>query len=367
MTTSLIIFCIILSLITYFSIKKFINVADKFGLIDVPNHRSSHKEHTPRGAGIVFGLIFLIGLFIFEIENINDIKFILLSMVVIYICGFLDDLYTLSSSKKLLFILIASIIAFFSGFEINYIGTFFGFDFNLGYLSIFGTVFVIVALTNSINLSDGLDGLAGSLSIIILTSLFIIGYIHDDHILIVWPAILISILVAFLFLNWHPAKVFMGDSGSLLLGFVISLLSIHAIEYINPLSILFLAAVPVLDTLIVFRRRIQRGMSPFTADKNHLHHILNNIKQDKAFTVKMLLLMQLSFCVIFLQIYEQDELLNLITFTLLFLVFFNLFDPRAKKRPKNAKLRKKYEKEKLKKKILKEKLGLKKKNNEGTI
>tara|TARA_B100001063_G_scaffold243154_1_gene273173 strand:- start:3547 stop:4068 length:522 start_codon:yes stop_codon:yes gene_type:complete len=173
--------------------------------------------------------------------------------------------------------------------------------------------------------------------------------------------------MAFLLLNWHPAKVFMGDSGSLLLGFVISILSIHAIEFINPLSILFLAAVPVLDTLIVFRRRIQRGKSPFSADKNHLHHILNNIKQDKAYTVKMLLLMQLSFAVIFLQIYEQDEFLNLVTFVLLFLVFFNLFDPRAKKRPKDARLRKKYEKEKEKKKILKEKLGLMKKKKEGTI
>jgi UDP-GlcNAc:undecaprenyl-phosphate GlcNAc-1-phosphate transferase len=158
----------------------------------------------------------------------------------------------------------------------------------------------------------------------------------------------------------------MGDSGSLLLGFVISLLSIHATEFINPLSILFLAAVPVLDTLIVFRRRVQRGKSPFTADKNHLHHILNNIKQDKAFTVKMLLLMQLSFCVIFLQVYDQDELLNLVAFILLFLVFFNLFDPRAKNRPKDARLRKKYEKEKKKKKNLKEKLGLVKKKKEGS-
>jgi UDP-GlcNAc:undecaprenyl-phosphate GlcNAc-1-phosphate transferase len=365
----LVLYSIVLAIITYFSISKFITVAEKFGFIDIPNHRSSHKVHTPRGAGIVFGLIFLIGLFIFEIENINEIKFVLLSIVVIYICGFLDDRYTLSSSKKLILIITASIIVYYAGFKIDYIGTFFGFDLNLGYLSMIGTVFVIVALTNAINLSDGLDGLAGSLSIIILTSLFIIGYIHDDHILIVWPALLISILVAFLLLNWHPAKVFMGDSGSLLLGFVISILCIHAIEYINPLSILFLAAVPVLDTLIVFRRRIQRGKSPFSADKNHLHHILNNIKQDKAFTVKMLLLMQLSFCVIFLQVYDQDELLNLVAFILLFLVFFNLFDPRAKKRPKDARLRKKYEKEKKKKKKqnLKEKLGFNKKNKEELV
>jgi len=347
---SLTLSCILLAIIAYFSISKFINLAPKFGLIDIPNHRSSHKVQTPRGAGIVFGFIFLLGLFIYEIRYFTEIKLALLSILIIYVGGVLDDKYTLSSSKKLVFIVAGSVLAFFAGFQLDYIGTFFGYDFNLGYLSLLGTIFVIVALTNAINLSDGLDGLAGSLSIIILTSLFIIGYIHDDHILIVWPAILICIIIAFLFLNWHPAKVFMGDSGSLLLGFVISILSIHAVEYINPLSILFLAAVPVLDTLIVFRRRIQRGKSPFTADKNHLHHILNNIKQDKAYTVKMILLMQLAFAVMFLQVYEQDEMLNLVAFMLLFLIFFNLFDPRARKRGKNAKLRKRYEKEKLKKK-----------------
>ena len=351
MNLSLVIFCIILVIVTYFAITKFIGVAEKFGFIDIPNHRSSHKEHTPRGAGIVFGLIFLLGIFFYDIDYFDEMKFTLLSILVIYICGFLDDKYTLSSYKKLLFIVVASIIAFFGGIQLDYIGTFFGYDLNLGYLSIFGTIFVIVALTNSINLSDGLDGLAGSLSIIILSCLFIIGYLHDDHILIVWPAILISILMAFLFLNWYPAKVFMGDSGSLLLGFVISILSIHAIDYINPFSILFLAAVPVLDTLIVFRRRIQRGESPFTADKNHIHHILYNVKQDKAYTVKMLLLIQFTFAAMFLQIYKQDEILNLLTFILLFLVFFNLFDPRGRKRAKNSKLKRKYQKEKKRKKI----------------
>ncbi len=363
MSIYLITFCIALIIITYFSISKFINVAEKFNLIDIPNHRSSHVEHIPRGAGIVFGLIFILGLFIFEIQYFSEIKYALLSIIIIYICGLLDDIYNISPLKKIILISIAAIIAYFSGFQINYIGTFFGYDLHLGYLSLLGTIIAIVGLTNAINLSDGLDGLAGSLSIIILTALFIIGYIYDDHMLIVWPAILISILVAFLLLNWHPAKVFMGDSGSLLLGFIISILSIHAIEYINTMSILFLIAVPILDTLIVFRRRMQRGKSPFTADKNHLHHILNNIKQDKAYTVKMLLLMQLSFSVIFLQIYKEDELLNLITFVLLFLVFFNLFDPRAKKRPKDARLRKKYEKEKKEKMSLKKKLKLK--NKEG--
>mgnify|MGYP005989826047 CR=1 FL=1 len=346
MTPTLIIFLLALFYLTYFSIKRFIKMAPSLGLVDVPNHRSSHKNETPRGAGIVFGLIFIVGLFIFNLNNFNEIKFTLLSILIIYICGVLDDIYTLSSKSKLIFIISASTVAYFSGVQITYIGNFFGFDFNLGFLALPFTLFAVVAFTNALNLSDGLDGLAGSLSVIILSALLVIGVIHNDNTLIVWPSILISIILAFLLLNWYPAKVFMGDSGSLLLGFMIAILSIKAIEYVNPVSILFLAAVPILDTLIVFRRRLQRGMSPFTADNNHLHHILNKIKRNKKFTVKMMILMQLSFTTIFIQVNKQNDLINLIIFILLFLVFFNLFDPRAKKRPKNSILKKKHQKKK---------------------
>ena len=346
MTLSLLLYCLLLFCITYFSIKKFIKIAPSLGLMDIPNHRKLHTKETPRGAGIVFGFIFILGILIYDIKEFGEFKFILLSFFIIYLGGILDDLFTLSSSRKLFVTIIAASVAYFSGYQLDYIGTFLDIDFALGYLSFIGTIFVIVSLTNALNLSDGLDGLAASLSIIILSTLLIIGLIHDDHILILWPTLLIFVLLAFLIFNWYPAQVFMGDSGSLLLGFVISILSIHAIEYINPISILFLTAIPVLDTMIVFRRRIQRGKSPFIADRNHLHHILDDIKRDKAFTVKMLLLVQFSFCIIFLQIYKENEILNLLTFISLFLVFFNLFDPRSKKRNRNSRLKKKYQKEK---------------------
>ena len=97
------------------------------------------------------------------------------------------------------------------------------------------------------------------------------------------------------------------------------------------------------------------------ADKNHIHHILNNIKQDKAFTVKMLISIQLAFSCMFLQLHKQDDALNLVVFFLLFSIFFNLFDPRAKRRAKTAKLRKKYQKVKEENRLLKEKKALAKK------
>jgi len=361
--TSLAIVCVFIFVITLFLIKKFITLAPKLSLIDVPNERSSHKKVTPRGAGLVFGFVFIFSVLVYNFNEFDNIKYILLSILIIYVGGILDDIYTLDSKQKLVFILVASFIAYFSGSQITSLGNFFGLEIELSFLALPFSIFAIVAFTNAVNLSDGLDGLAGSVSVIILSVILILGLINDDMMLISWSAILITTLLAFLVLNWHPAKVFMGDSGSLLLGFVIAILSIKTLEYVNPVAILFLAAVPILDTLVVFRRRLQRGMSPFTADKNHLHHILNNIKQDKAFTVKMLILMQLSFSTLFLQLHDKNDALNLLIFFLLFLIFFNLFDPRARRRDKNAKLKKKYLKEKKRNKSLKEKLLLKSKED----
>ena len=343
---TLLIYCIVLFVITYFSIKKFIALAPKLSLVDIPNDRSTHKNITPRGAGMVFGFIFLLAVLIFDFGNFSEIKYTLLAIFLIYICGVFDDKFNISPKQKLLFIIAASVIVFQNGYEITNIGVFFGISIDLGFLALPFTVFAIVAFTNAVNLTDGLDGLAGSVSIIILIAIFTIGLIYGDNTLLVWSAILISIIFAFLVLNWYPAKVFMGDSGSLLLGFIIALLSIKSLNYVNPVSILFLAAVPILDTLIVFRRRIQRGISPFTADNNHIHHILNNIKQDKKFTVKMLIYIQVVFSCMFLQLHGQDDALNLVIFLLLFSIFFNLFDPRARRRAKTARLRKKYQKEK---------------------
>jgi len=170
-----------------------------------------------------------------------------------------------------------------------------------------------------------------------LSGLLYIGVQQGDSILIYIPIFLISLLLSFLWFNWSPAKVFMGDSGSLFLGFTIALLSIYSLKYINPSSILFLAAIPMLDTLMVMRRRKQRGQSLFIADKNHLHHILLGIKKDKQYTVYTLIKLQILFTLIFVQVYNKSDFINLILFALLFLIFFNLFDPRMAYRKKEKK------------------------------
>ena len=126
----------------------------------------------------------------------------------------------------------------------------------------------------------------------------------------------------------------MGDSGSLFLGFTIAILSIYTLKYVNPASILFLAAIPLLDTLIVIRRRKQRNQSLFVADKNHLHHMLLGFKKDKLFTVSSLIKLQMLFSLIFVQVYDKSDFINLVLFILLFSIFFTLFDPRINHRKK---------------------------------
>ncbi|KAB7881993.1 hypothetical protein GA417_13805, partial [Poseidonibacter ostreae] len=138
------------------------------------------------------------------------------------------------------------------------------------------TMFALAGFTNALNLIDGLDGLAGSVSIIILSTFLYIGYINQDQLIIILTSTTITALCAFMLFNWNPASIFMGDSGSLFLGFIISLVAVISIQYIHPITILYLAAIPILDTIVVSIRRIRKGLYPFSPDKTHIHHILLN-------------------------------------------------------------------------------------------
>ena len=334
---------LLLFVMTYVGIRLFIKNADRFGLVDVPNHRSAHKKPMARGAGIVFGAFFLLALSIAYVTIFPNVHmhYAYLALLIVYGAGVYDDFADISSRKKFLFIIIAAVIVYYNGFKVDSLGSYFGYDISLGFMALPFTVFAIVGFTNAVNLTDGLDGLAGSISVIILASLVYVGYQHSDAFLIYTSLLLISVLVAFLLLNWYPAKVFMGDSGSLFLGFTMALLSIYALKYIEPTSVLFLGAIPLLDTLVVMRRRKQRKQSLFVADKNHLHHILLKFKKDKMFTVASLLKLQVLFSLIFIQVYNKSDIVNLVLFALLFSIFFNLFDPRMQYRKKPKKKKKK--------------------------
>jgi len=326
----------------------FIRMAPKLGFVDIPNDRSMHHNPVPRGAGICFSmaalLVSLVAI-LFDINLIARYLPVYLAVALVFLAGFLDDRYEITPKTKFLFIVAAGLIVSYGGVYIASLGHYLGVSIDLPlWIAIPFTVFAITGFTNALNLMDGLDGLAGMISLVMLGAFLWIGYINHDELMIMLSAVFIASVSAFLIFNWHPARVFMGDSGSLTLGFVISVLAIRAMNFIEPTAVLFIVVLPVLDTFIVMTRRIQRGLSPFQADKTHMHHILYNRYEDVPYTTILLVYIQIAFTIIGVQLRHSDNFLSLILFGILFFIFLNLFDQRMKRRKKRVTGRSRLEK-----------------------
>ncbi len=254
---------------------------------------------------MIFAII-LADLLFYTSETFSHI-WSLFGVFLVFVIGFLDDHRDSSPKTKFITIFIAVLFFYQDGIVIDSLGTIFGINLPLGWLAIPFTMFAVAGFTNALNLSDGLDGLAGSLSFVVLSVLCYIGFQNNDGFIVSLSASFMAAIAAFLIFNWNPAKIFMGDSGSLTLGAVIALLSIKALDYIQPTAILFLAALPIKDTIIVMIRRKLNGSSIFCADKTHIHHVMlkffnGNIKK----TVVLLALLQLFYSLIALSFIEND-------------------------------------------------------------
>lgn len=283
----------------FFFIKALIRYAPRLGLVDIPNHRSMHSHTVARGAGI--GIVG--GVMLSDIIFLNDLIFshvtTFLAIFMVFVVGILDDHRDTKPRTKFVVIFAAVTLLWLDGITIHTLGNFFGYEASLGWIALPFTMFAVAGFTNAMNLSDGLDGLAGSLSIVILSVLALIGYQHGDVFIVTMALSFIAAIAAFLVFNWNPAKIFMGDSGSLTLGFVISLLAIKSLDYIQPSSILLLAAIPILDTIVVMIRRKRSGRSMFAPDKLHLHHILLNFFDGNVkMTVVFITILQLFYSLI---------------------------------------------------------------------
>ncbi len=323
-------------LITFVLLFVLVRYSKFIGINDVPNERSAHKKITPRSGGIAIFTGFIVAQLILNFDHLVMYSYIYIATSLIFIIGFLDDKFDVSPRWKFLVIFFATIILYMNGIEIASGGIYFDYHLVLPLVLVLPfTFFVIAGFTNSMNLMDGLDGLSSSIAMIILSTFLAVGWFHDDTLMITLSASLMASIVAFLLFNWHPAKIFMGDSGSLTIGFVIALLSALSLKYITPPAVMFIIALPLLDTFIVMTRRIQRGRSPFSADKNHLHHLLLNIKGDVPFVVILLASIQLVFSIIGFQLHNTNDITLLFLFALLFYVFLQLFDPRLRRRTKS--------------------------------
>lgn len=280
-------------IITLFFIRVIRDNAEKVGLLDIPNGRSTHRNHTPSGAGIGFYLAVVLVLSVFYFDLMLSYIWTSTAIFFVFTVGVLDDHHNTSPNTKFFIIIFSTVLLYFDNIVIDRLGLFFSYELSLGWFALPFTIFAVVGFTNALNLVDGLDGLAATVSIIILGAFFSVGYTNDDTFMMLISGAFISALLGFLVFNWHPASIFMGDSGSLTLGFVISVLAIKSLAYLPTVSILFIAAVPILDTLVVMIRRKRNGRSMFSADRCHMHHILRHFfAEDTRKTVLFLAVLQ---------------------------------------------------------------------------
>jgi UDP-GlcNAc:undecaprenyl-phosphate GlcNAc-1-phosphate transferase len=209
-------------------VKIFTFFSRQLGIIDIPNARSSHTDSIPSGSGIAILSSIVLVLLFTDLKDFQNYSFSIIAILFVFTLGVYDDFKNSSPRYKLLIISIGAIFLYIDGLMISNIGTYFNYTITLSWLSMPFTIVAVVGFTNALNLIDGLDGLAASISIVIFASLWFIGQQNNDPVLSLVSPIIISALLVFLVFNWNPAKVFMGDCGSLTLGFIISILAIKA-------------------------------------------------------------------------------------------------------------------------------------------
>lgn len=283
------------SIITFFAtlliMPIVIKLANKKKLIVAGGGRNPHKGYIPNVGGIAIFLGLFLGNQYFLFNNIDfstqfdiQIKLYLLivfGIITMFVMGLLDDIFELSSFLKFFIQFIVSfLIVYFGEIRINDFQGILGVNQIPVEISIIFSVLVMIFIINSYNIVDGLDGLAASLGIFILIAFATIFYLNGSFFDCLLAFTGTVSLLAFFIYNKPPAKIFMGDCGSSVIGYIIAYSAIKTCNMpiidnvINPVFILCILAYPAIDTLRVFTIRILAGKSPFIADKNHIHHLL---------------------------------------------------------------------------------------------
>lgn len=285
--------------VTLITIPPIISLINKYKLYDMPDARKEHIAPIPTMGGIAIVMGMMVGLMLwFPFTNaIAQISFFF-SIAVLLGLGVMDDLKDLSAKYKFIVQSGLALIMALSGIRINSFEGLLGL-YELPILAQYTiTLLVVIGITNAFNLIDGIDGLAGGLGFMSLVTLGIFLTISGDVNTALIAFALSGGILAFMYFNLNPARIFMGDTGSLVLGFVVSILCIRLVQ-INgltsdpviphsPIFILGITMVPVFDTLRVFASRIWKGKSPFVADRTHIHHLLTNQGFSHAFAAKVI-------------------------------------------------------------------------------
>lgn len=272
--------------ITFYAIPRVIKIANYKKLYDVPDDRKVHKAPIPSLGGVGIFAGFAISLLFFgNIDTTTNLQYYLLAFIVVFFFGIKDDVMGLTPQKKFFGqLLVAGVLTLKSNLLLTNMHGFLGIHSLNGMISYILTFFTIVVIMNAYNLIDGIDGLAATISIITASVFAWFFYMSNEPVFALLGFTFAGSLLAFLIFNYSPAKIFMGDTGSMLCGAVNAILVIHFIETATSSKVFNVTSspalgfgiliMPLLDTLRVFGIRIMNGRSPFSADRNHLHHIL---------------------------------------------------------------------------------------------
>ena len=254
------------------------------GAVDIPNKRRVNKKPMPTLGGLGIFVTFNIGVFILLREQFptHEAFSVLLGSSVIVLTGIIDDIMELKPRQKMFGIFIGSLVIYFlAGIKMSVLNLpFLNKQINLGWWSLPITIFWILALTNAVDLIDGLDGLADGVSMISLITMGIVGYffLHTGQLYIpISCFMLAACLLGFLPYNFHPAKMFLGDTGALYIGFMIAVFSLKGLKNVTFISMLVpvtILGVPITDTIYAMIRRKLNNQPVSQADKHHLHHQL---------------------------------------------------------------------------------------------
>lgn len=274
-------------------------------ILDEGGHRRIHKGFVPSMGGIIICLAFLFAMLLWiPIEGIVGRRFELAAIALMFFAGVRDDMDPLRPLYKLLVQIVAAIIVVLAGdLYINSLYGLFGIYEIPEFLGCALSILFIIFVTNAFNLIDGIDGLAASISIMAFAFLSFWFYLAGNETETLRMACIMGSLIGFLYYNWQPASIFMGDTGSLVIGF---LLSTSALSFISangnlPEDVSYkfpavfsagmaLVLLPLFDTIRIFILRIKQGKSPFRPDKQHLHHTLLHVMCTHARTVRIMLM-----------------------------------------------------------------------------
>jgi UDP-GlcNAc:undecaprenyl-phosphate GlcNAc-1-phosphate transferase len=266
--------------ITVSLIPMMIRLADRFQMVDLPNPRKVHVRPVPRIGGLAMAVGVFIPVLFWALAD-EFVRAFIAATGILVVFGFIDDMKGLGYQAKFVGQIVAAlVIIVYGGLKISSLGSLLPGDVQLAeWMKIALTLVAIVGVTNAVNMTDGLDGLAGGISLLSFCCIGYLAYLDGSNTVLLITMSVAGAIFGFLRFNTYPASLFMGDTGSQLLGFSAVVLAVKTTQGNTPLSPLLpliILGLPVLDTLTVMIQRTSQGRSPFSPDKNHFHHRLIN-------------------------------------------------------------------------------------------